>query len=231
MLAIIPARGGSKGVPRKNIKDLAGKPLIFYTIQAAKESKYINRIIVSTDDEEIAEVALNFGAEVPFLRPEELATDNAKAIDNYIYTIDRLNKMNGDLIDDFIVLQPTSPLRNSIDIDNAIEIFKKNNADTVISVVKAEHPPTWYKTISSEGILVDYFKSTDNSLNRQEAEETYLPNGAIYIFKFEALRKNYGYYNSKTYPYVMEQGNSIDIDTIMDFKLAELLIAERTRMC
>lgn len=226
MLAIIPARGGSKGVPRKNIKDLEGKPLISYTINAAKESKYIDRIIVSTDDEEIAELALKYGAEVPFLRPKELATDNAKAIDNYIYTIDRLNKMNKDVdeIKEFIVLQPTSPLRTSVDIDNAIKIFYENNADTVISIVKSEHPPTWYKRISKEGILVDYFQSIDNSLNRQEAEETYLPNGAIYIFKYASLKENYGYYNSKTYPYIMAQENSVDIDTIVDFKLAEVLM-------
>lgn len=225
MLAIIPARGGSKGVPGKNIKDLAGKPLIYYTIKAAKESKYIDRIIVSTDYKEIAEVALKYGAEVPFLRPDELATDNAKAIDNYIYTVDRLNNMNKDGgLEEFIVLQPTSPLRTSTDIDNAIKIFYEKNADTVISVVKAEHPPTWYKKISKDGILVDYFSLTDNSLNRQEAEETYLPNGAIYILKYKALKENYGYYNSKTYPYIMKQESSIDIDTILDFKLAELLI-------
>lgn len=226
MLAIIPARGGSKGVPRKNIKDLAGKPLIYYTIKAAQESKYIDRIIVSTDDNEIAEIALKYGAEVPFLRPDELASDNARAIDNYIYTINRLNMMNGnfDLIEEFIVLQPTSPLRTSIDIDNAIKVFYENNATSVISVVKAEHPPTWYKRISKEGVLVDYFYNTDNSLNRQEAEETYLPNGAIFIFRFKDLQENYGYYNSRTFPYIMEQKNSIDIDTILDFRIAELLV-------
>lgn len=224
MLAIIPARGGSKGVVRKNIKDLAGKPLIYHTIKAAKDSKYIDRIIVSTDDEEIAEVALKYGVEVPFLRPHELSTDNAKAIDNYIYTIDRLNEANNNTIEEFVVLQPTSPLRTSIDIDSAIKIFYRNNADTVISVVKAEHPPTWYKKISEEGILVDYFTSVDNSLNRQETEVTYLPNGAIFIFKYEALKKNNGYYNAKTYPYIMAHEKSVDIDTILDFKLAKLLI-------
>lgn len=231
MLAIIPARGGSKGVPRKNIKDLAGKPLIYHTIKAAKESNYIDRIIVSTDDEEIAEVALKYGAEVPFLRPDELSTDNAKAIDNYIYTIDRLSKMNKgiNLIEEFIVLQPTSPMRTSFDIDNAIGIFYKNNADTVISVVKSEHPPTWYKRISKDGILEDYFEATDNSLNRQEVEETFLPNGAIYVFKYKALKENYGYYNSKTYPYIMSQDNSVDIDTIIDFRIAELMITLRSK--
>lgn len=223
MLAIIPARGGSKGIPRKNIKYLSGKPLIYHTIKAAKEAEYIDRIVVSTDDEEIARVALEYGAEVPFLRPEELATDKAKAIDNYIFTIDKLNEMKSDVIKEFIVLQPTSPLRTASDIDNAIKLFYENKADTVISVVKAEHPPTWYKIINDEGILQDYFPLTDNSLNRQETAETYLPNGAIYIFNYEALIKNYGYYNSQTYPYIMKHENSVDIDTLLDFEFAEYL--------
>lgn len=226
MLAIIPARGGSKGVPRKNIKNLAGKPLIYYTINVAQKSKHIDRIIVSTDDEEIAKIALKYGAEVPFLRPKELASDNAKAIDNYIYTINKLIQMDNNAIKEFIVLQPTSPLRSANDIDNAIKIFYEKKAESVISVVKAEHPPTWYKKINSEGVLVDYFPFADNNLNRQEAAETYLPNGAIYIFNYEALIKNYGYYNIHTYPYIMNQENSIDIDTQLDFKLAELLLSQ-----
>lgn len=227
MLAIIPARGGSKGVPRKNIKLLAGKPLISYTIEAAKESKNIDRIIVSTDDQEIADLAIKNGAEVPFLRPAELATDNAKAIDTYIYTIERLNKMGSDSIKEFIVLQPTSPLRTSSDIDNAVKIYFENNAETVISVVKSEHHPTWHKKITKDGRLVDCYDSVDNNLNRQELENTYLPNGAIYIFNYQSLVKNYGYYNMKTYPYVMNQENSIDIDTMFDFIMAEFLLMQR----
>lgn len=229
MLAIIPARGGSKGVPGKNIRDLVGHPLIYYTIDAAIKSKKIDQVIVSTDDKKIADIAIECGAEVPFLRPEELASDHAKAIDNYIYTIDRLNA-EGCQIDNIIVLQPTSPLRTVQDIDNAIELFFEKKAETIISVVKAEHPPTWYKKISSEGILIDYFSDTDNSQNRQEADKTYLPNGAIYVFDYAALKTRYGYYNEKTYPYIMSQDNSIDIDTMLDFKLAQLLIEERNNI-
>ncbi|QHQ60698.1 acylneuraminate cytidylyltransferase family protein [Anaerocolumna sedimenticola] len=227
MIAIIPARGGSKGLPGKNIKELAGYPLIYYTIKAAKEANSIDRIIVSTDDKKIADIASNFGAEIPFLRPEELAADHSKAIDNYIYTVDRLNQTRTIAIDEFIVLQPTSPLRTSKDIDNAIELFYKMKAETVISVVKAEHPPTWYKKISPDGILIDYYTSVDNSQNRQEEEVTFLPNGAIFVFNFNALKKNCGYYNSKTYPYVMPQENSVDIDTPIDFQLAELLLKSK----
>jgi N-acylneuraminate cytidylyltransferase/CMP-N,N'-diacetyllegionaminic acid synthase len=225
MLAIIPARGGSKGVPGKNIKNLVDKPLICYTIKAAKESKFIDRVIISTDDEEIAEVAKKYGAEVPFMRPNELATDTAKAIDTYLYTINRLNENSTNLIEEFIVLQPTSPLRSAIDIDTAIEIFKKNKADSVISVVEAEHPPYWYKKITNEGILKDYFIS-NNSLNRQEYDRTYLPNGAIFVFRYNILKETLNYYTDKTYPYVMPRDRSVDIDNFLDFKMAEFLISQ-----
>lgn len=223
MLAIIPARSGSKGVPKKNIKELAGAPLISYTIKAAKKSEFITRVIVSTDSEEIADVARKYGAEVPFLRPAELATDDAKAIDVYLYTIERLNLENDEQINEFLVLLPTSPLRNYMDIDQAIKIFKKKNADSVISVTETEYPPQWIKRISEKGVLEDYFQGMNN-LNRQEYEKTYIPNGAIYIFKYNVLKKEYNYYTDKTYPYIMPNIRSIDIDTPLDFMIAEYLI-------
>ena len=224
MIASIPARGGSKGVPKKNIRELSGKPLIFYTINAAQKSRYISRIIISTDSFEIAEVAKSFGCEIPFMRPPELATDTSKALDAYLYTVEKLNTEFNEQIRDFSVLLPTSPLRNAEDIDKAIEIFYSKRAKTVISVVEAEHPPTWYKKINDKGILEDYFRGEDNSLNRQEAEKTYLPNGAIYIFNYNSLKLNCNYYNDETYPYIMSRKSSVDIDTEVDFKLAELII-------
>lgn len=224
MIAIIPARGGSKGVPRKNIKKLAGKPLIYYTIKAAQQSKYINRIIVSTDDNEIAKIAKSYGAEIPFMRPSNLAGDSAKAIDTYLYTMEELNKEEYTNNDEFIILQPTSPFRNEVDIDLAIDIYKRKQADSVISVVKAEHPPNWYKKITEKGIIVDYFQD-NNNLNRQEYEDTYLPNGAIYILKYSILNKSLSYYTDSTYPYVMSLENSLDIDNTLDFKFAETYIS------
>jgi N-acylneuraminate cytidylyltransferase/CMP-N,N'-diacetyllegionaminic acid synthase len=226
LIAIIPARGGSKGLPGKNIKLLNGKPLISYTIEEALSSKFIKRVIVSTDDPKIAEVAMSFGAEVPFMRPAELASDNSKAIDTYIYTVEKLMIDTGKPINDFVVLLPTAPLRTSGDIDKAIEIYISKNAETVISVVEAVHPPTWYKKITDEGKLMDLFENVDNSLNRQESKKTYLPNGSIYIFDYKSLKKNNSYYNELTFPYVMDWEKSIDIDTIIDFKLAEILIKE-----
>lgn len=224
MIAIIPARGGSKGLPKKNIRLLSGEPLISYTIKAAQKSKYISKVIVSTDSLEIAETAKEFGAQVPFFRPPELAADTSKAIDAYLYTVEKLNAEFNEEIKDFAVLLPTSPLRSAEDIDKAVEIYYKMKAETVISVVDAEYPPAWYKKINKNGILVDYFKGEDNSLNRQEAEKTYLPNGAIYIFNYNSLKTNYNYYNDATYPCIMSRESSVDIDTEMDFKLAELII-------
>lgn len=226
MIAIIPARGGSKGVPRKNIKMLMGKPLIYYTIKAALESEYIDKVVVTTDDFEISEISKSFGAEVPFLRPEILSTDTAKAIDVYLYTVEKLTYFYHEKIDDFIVLLPTSPLRSSSDIDNAIKIYCEKKAESVISVVSSKEPPNWFKKIDSDGLLKDYFSSTDNSINRQEAEETYLPNGAIYVFNYNALKVNQNYYNKKTYPYIMSPESSWDIDTELDFKIVEFLIKE-----
>lgn len=224
MVAIIPARGGSKGLPGKNIMPLSGKPLIGYTIEAAQQSNLITDIILSTDDREIAEIAASFGADVPFLRPDHLAGDNCSAIDAYIYTIDKLNTEFGYSISDFIVLQPTSPLRSSYDITEAVNLFKTKDADSVISVQKAVHPPVWAKKIRSDGVLVNYFKSDMYNKNRQEIEKAYMPNGAIFIFKYEMLKSEYGYYYEKTYPFVMPAERSIDIDTQLDFDIAEFLL-------
>lgn len=223
MIAIIPARGGSKGLPGKNIKKLCGKPLIAYTIEEALKSDKIKRVIVSTDSENIANIAIQYGAEVPFLRPEKLAGDHAKAVDNYLYTIERISKEENRKINEFIVLQPTSPLRKARHINEAIECFYKNNAHSVVSVKKAEHPPEWYKTIDQNGILKDYI-SDENALNRQEYPQTYLPNGAIFIFKYDILKENRTYYTNQTYPYLMNKESSIDIDTLYDFLLATTII-------
>ncbi|MCL2365884.1 MAG: acylneuraminate cytidylyltransferase family protein [Oscillospiraceae bacterium] len=223
MTAIIPARGGSKRLPGKNIKDLCGKPLIAYTIDAAKGSKLIERIIVSTDSKEIADIALFYGAEVPFLRPSELSSDKARSIDVIFYTVDRLNQDYGYGIDELILLQPTSPLRTSQDINNAIDVYTANNAEAVISVTESEHPPDWYKTINEKGILKNYFDGSATP-NRQEYSKAYLPNGAIYIFNYHFLKKQSDYYSEKTYPYVMSAESSVDIDTALDFMLAETIL-------
>ncbi|MDO6759747.1 acylneuraminate cytidylyltransferase family protein [Tamlana sp. 2_MG-2023] len=224
MLAIIPARGGSKGLPGKNIKMLDGKPLIAHTIEAAVNSKAISKVIVSTDSEEIAKVAKNYGAEVPFMRPSYLAGDDAKSIDVYQYTIQRMEKEQQSVINEIVVLQPTSPLRTAQHIDDAAHLFNLNQADSVISYCKEEHPIFWHKFITEDGKFEDIFQE-DYLKNRQEIRSTYYPNGAIYIFKKELLFNN-KYYTENSFSYIMPRQSSIDIDTIDDFKMCEIFMKE-----
>jgi CMP-N,N'-diacetyllegionaminic acid synthase len=224
MIALIPARGGSKGLPGKNIRSLNGRPLIGWTILAALQSKNIDRVIVSTDDEAIAEVSLGFGAEIPFMRPPALAKDTSLAIDTYVYTINRLEN-DGATVDAITVLLPTAPLRTSADIDASIELFKKKEADSVISYYKAPHPVQWHKYIDEEGVLRNVLPESDNLLNRQTHSETYLPNGAIYVFRTDLIVKQRKYYSDRTFPYLMPADRSVDIDTLHDFELAEFYLA------
>jgi|SRR5690554_4758541 len=222
MLAIIPARGGSKGLPGKNIKLLNGKPLIAHTIEAALNSKSISRVIVSTDDDEIAEISKQYGAEIPFMRPDFLATDNAAAVDVYNYTLDRLENEEDKVITEFIVLQPTSPLRTSVHIEEAIDLYMTKKADSVISYCQEDHPIFWHKFQTDDGRIEEIFEQ--NYLkNRQEIRPTFYPNGAIYIFKRELIR-NEIYVNENSYMYLMERNSSVDIDTQEDWDYIEFLI-------
>ena len=221
MLAIIPARGGSKGLPQKNIRILNGKPLIAYTIEQALLSKEIDRVIVSTDNEEIACVAKKYGAEIPFFRPDELSTDNSKAIDAYIYTINRIAKEESIEINEFVVLLPTSPLRLSDDIDNAVNLFKSKDADSVISYTKENHPISWHKKLDANNKFIPIFEDTFD--NRQNNTPTYYPNGSIYVFNYSLLCKG-KYYSENSYAYIMPRERSIDIDYIEDFEYAEFII-------
>ena len=222
MIAIIPARGGSKGLPGKNIKPLNGKPLIAYTIEEALKTKNITRVIVSTDDSEIAEVAKKYGAEIPFMRPKSLADDTAKSIDVYNYTIKRLEEEENSEINEVIILQPTSPLRTSQHIDEAIELYFTKKADSVVSYCQEEHPVFWHKYINEEGKFEDIFEE-DYLKNRQELKPTYYPNGAIYILRKELLLSG-NYYTNNSYVYIMDTDYSVDIDTHEDFQYCEFLL-------
>jgi N-acylneuraminate cytidylyltransferase/CMP-N,N'-diacetyllegionaminic acid synthase len=212
MIVIIPARGGSKGLPGKNLKVLSEKPLIAHSIETALKCPELTRVIVSTDDNEIASVSKEYGAEVPFMRPSTLATDDAKAIDTYKYTINQIIQNEGVKIEDFMVLLPTSPLRIVDDISSSLNIFRNNGADSVISVSKQEKPISWFKTLDAEG------KILENNIalrNRQDEEDYYCPNGSIYIFRKELIDAG-KYYSNKTYAYIMPQSRSVDIDTQND---------------
>ena len=224
MIAIIPARGGSKGLLKKNIIDLGGKPLIAHTIEAALKSKNIAKIFLSTDDEKIAEVSSQYDIEIPFMRPIELAGDRSKAIDNYLFTIKLLNQSYGHKIEDFIVLQPTSPFRQAMHIDAAIKLFNEKKADSVVSVTDYNHPVQWAKVIDTRGRITDYLDSkNDDNKNRQELSPVYLPNGAIFILKYSILKKYYSYYSKNTYAYRMDHLESVDIDTEYDYEFAKYL--------
>jgi CMP-N,N'-diacetyllegionaminic acid synthase len=222
MLAIIPARGGSKGLPGKNIKNLAGKPLICHTIEEAKKSRLIDKVIVSTDDENIARVAIECGAECPFLRPERLASDNSLVNDTYIYMLEKLSTEYAIDAQEFIVLQPTSPLRTANDIDGAIDLFRKKNADSVISYTAEAHPVNWHKYIDENYQFVDIFEQ--KMANRQEFKTSYYPNGAIYVFRSKIILQG-KWYSDKSFAYLMPRLRSVDIDTIEDFMYVEYLLS------
>ena len=221
MIAIIPARCGSKGLPGKNIRGLCGKPMIAYTIEAALESKYIKNVIISTDCKEIEDVAKKFGAKSYFLRPKELASDDSKAIDNYIYTVDRLNNDFDYSVDSFVVLQPTSPLRIVQDIDGAIKLFKEKKADSVVSYTEEHHPITWHKYIDNNGKFENIFE--EKLLNRQDIRSSYFSNGAVMVFKYDLLKIN-KYFSDNSYAYIMPRRRSVDIDTLEDFRYIEFLL-------
>tara|TARA_Y100000389_G_C17447302_1_gene512415 strand:- start:1390 stop:2085 length:696 start_codon:yes stop_codon:yes gene_type:complete len=228
MLAIIPARGGSKGLPGKNLKLLDDKPLIYYSIKAALDSKLINRVIVSTDNEEIASIAKNFGAEV-FMRPANLAEDDSMVIDTYLNVVDLIFQQHSKPIVSFVSLLPTSPLRTSKDVDEAIKIFNDKNANSVISVVEASVPLHWHKQITDNGQLKNFLPEFDTIKNRQELKKAYVPNGAIYVFKTEVLRLERQYYTNKTYPFIMPKERSADIDDDFDFEWAKYLFKKNNK--
>jgi len=221
ILAIIPARGGSKTIPRKNIKLLNGKPLIYYTIKESIKSKYLGRIIVSTEDKEISEISKKCGAEV-IERPEELAKDETPTIDVIFHVLQVVKAENFEP-GAVVLLQPTSPLRNVQDIDNAIELFLKNDCESVVSVCEVEHSLYWSFEIENR-YLKPIFGGKYLNMRRQDLPKVYTPNGAIYVSTPEILRKYKSFYCSKTIPYIMPPERSVDIDNEIDFMLAELLM-------
>lgn len=225
MLALIPARGGSKGLPGKNIKLLHQQPLIAYSIAAALECPSVTRVIVSTDNAEIAQIAQKYGAEVPFLRPQHLATDTSTSLETYLFTLSELEKTENYPCEDILILQPTSPLRTALHIQEAIELFKAKNADSVVSYCQEHHPIFWHKYVNENGQFAEVFNE-GNIQNRQELKPTYYPNGAIYIFKTQLLKQGI-YYTENSYAYLMDKKFSVDIDTEEDFEFASYLIEKQ----
>ena len=217
-IAIIPARSGSKGLKDKNIKELLGKPMIAYSIDAAIESALFDEVMVSTDSEEYARISKECGAQVPFLRSQETASDNASSWDTVREVLSGYKKL-GKEFDTVCLLQPTSPLRTSEDIKNAYQIYNEKKADTVLGVCQTEHSPLWENTLPEDGAM-DNFISKEHSQRRQMLPTYYRINGAMYIVNAgKIVNKEDIYENS--YAYVMATEKSIDIDTELDFIIAE----------
>ena len=222
-LVIIPARGGSKGVPKKNIKPLNGKPLIHYTIEAARAVFHDDKIIVSTEDEEIKEIVEKIGLKVPFLRPTALATDETSTYEVLLDTIKQVEK-TGYVPDTIILLQPTSPFRNAAHIQSAIKIFKKNlDVDMVTSVKETKANPYYLLYEEDKELYLKKFKIT-NFTRRQDCPKVWELNGAIYIINKKSLIvKPISLFN-KIIKYEMDEKSSIDIDSMLDFEFAEFLL-------
>ncbi|MDH4944753.1 acylneuraminate cytidylyltransferase family protein [Sulfurimonas sp. C5] len=218
-LAIIPARGGSKRLPRKNILDLSGKPLIAWSIEAALESKYIDKVIVSSDDDEILDVSHSYGVEC-IKRPDNLASDTATTFDALKHTIESVSKY-----DYIVLLQPTSPLRTAKHIDEAIELLNAKNADAVISVCEMEHSPLWSNTLPEDKTMEQFLQSDLLNKRSQDLPTYYRLNGAIYIATTDKLLEAKSFFlQNNIFAYVMDQESSVDIDTLLDFKFAQILI-------
>ena len=228
ILGLIPARGGSKGLPRKNIKPLLGKPLIAWTIEQALVSKYLDKVVVSTDDKEIAEISKKYGADVPFIRPKQLAEDNAKGIDVVLNALDWFRENDKRKQYDLIMLlQPTSPLRKSEDINKAIELLFLKKAKAIVSVCEADHHPLWANTLPGDGCMKDFIRKEIINKNRQELPKFYRLNGAIYLAYCNYIEKCKSFFNKDTFAYIIPKERSIDIDNEIDFKLAEILIKSK----
>jgi len=224
ILSIIPARGGSKGIKKKNIIELNGKPLISYTIESSLLSSYIDRTIVSTDSIEIANVSLECGASVPFMRPSELATDEAKTIDVVLHTIETL-KSKGEEYDIMVLLQPTQPLRTWIDIDKSIELFFKKNLKGLVSVSIVDDHPILMRTIGDNGELCSLL-GENSTCRRQDMKLYYKVNGCIYINSINEIKKDTSF-NDNSVGFVMEQSHSVDIDELKDLAVAEYFLNQR----
>lgn len=219
--ALISARGGSKGIPRKNIKLIAGKPLIAWSIEAALRSRLLDAVVVSTEDEEIAEVARQWGAWVPFLRPSELAQDDTPGVDPVLHALEQLLDF-----DSVLLLQPTSPMRATEDIDACIGLAHDMQASSVVSVSEPEMHPHWMYRLSADHRLQPIIDKPA-ILRRQELPPVYAINGALYYARADWLRRHHTFITTETLAFIMPAERSLDLDTMLDWKIAELLLKER----
>lgn len=233
ILGIIPARGGSKGLPRKNLKPLCSKPLIAWTIEQALASKYLDKVIVSTEDKEIAEVSKQFGAEVPFIRPKELATDEAKSSDVIIHALNWFKKTT-QKFDYLALLEPTSPLREKDDIDKCIELLIDNKvAKSIVSVSRLESAhPEFNVIIDKKNNFIRKMDGSDNFrvLRRQDLLDVYFFDGTIYVSEAETFLKKKTFYHDRTLAYIVPRWKSFEVDEMFDLICIEAILKHRKVM-
>ena len=223
---LIPARGGSKRLPRKNVKLLSNKPLIAWTIEVAEASKFVDQIIVSTDDIEIKEVSERYGAKIPFIRPEYLSNDHASSFDVIKHAIDFLTlSRSNELI---VLLQPTSPLRLASEIDAALEFFVQKNAKGVVSISETEHSPMWSNTLPEDGCMSDFIRPEVQGKRSQDLPTFFRLNGSIYIYEtLSLLEQSKIFFNENVYGFQTSLETAVDIDTGLDFSIAETIMKNR----
>lgn len=228
VVAIIPARGGSKRLPGKNKKVLMGKPLIAWTISTALQTEVIDKVIVSTDDLEIAKISKKYNAEVPFLRPANLSDDKATSYEVIIHSLNYLEKHN-EYFGYILLLQPTSPLRNKEDINNTFNLLLKTSAKAIVSVCETDHSPLWSNTLPDDLSMKDFIRPEIKNLRSQDLPNYYRLNGAIYLAEIEYLKQNKSFLGEFTKAYIMPPNKSIDIDTKIDFELCKILLNENNK--
>lgn len=222
--ALIPARKGSKGLRNKNSRTIAGYPLISWSVSVALESKCFDDVIISTDDSELANIAVIAGGTVPFLRPSDLADDKSTSTEVALHAADKLGWRD---IDEIVLLQPTSPLRISDDIIGCIDLLHLSKAPAVISICEASVPLEWYKLLNSDKSITPAIPDLENKTRRQDATRHVVPNGAVYAIRISNLKRYKSFSPPGTLGFEMPKGRSVDIDDIFDFMLAEQLLYQR----
>lgn len=229
VLAYIPARSGSKGIKNKNIVDVCGKPLIAYSIEQALGSNYVDKVIVSTDSEDYAKIARQFGAEVPFIRPKELATDNAKEIDVVLHLMNWLEENISEKFEIICKLEATTPLRVVADVNNAIKMLIDKNAESIITVNEVTETPLWMNTLPPDLSMKNFLKPEIMTKNRQELSQYYFVDG-LFVAKWEHLKKKRSWYSEKSFAYIIPRDRAVDIDELLDLEFVRFLMEKRNNL-